>query len=174
MLAHQTYDDWGKERSAFERLGEIKVPVYSIGHWGKLGLHLRGNLLGYEEVKSPKKLLVTGARDVYEAHALFDRIEFHEQELLPFYERYLKGVDNGFMDCPPVKIFVRGEEKYRTENEWPLRRAAAGPHAPAALRVIRPDRHGVHRETLRPASVAGGGEGTGGPARIHQRLEGLA
>ena len=39
-----------------------QVPVLSIGHWGKMGLHLRGNILGYEEVKAPKKLVVTGAR----------------------------------------------------------------------------------------------------------------
>ena len=30
---------------------DIKVPVLSIGHWGKMGLHLRGNILGYEGVK---------------------------------------------------------------------------------------------------------------------------
>jgi len=31
--------------------------VLSIGHWGKMGLHLRGNILGYEELKSPKLLI---------------------------------------------------------------------------------------------------------------------
>ena len=72
------------------------MPVLSIGHWGKLGLHLRGNILGYERVKAPKKLVVTGARDVFEAHDQFDHIDYHEKELLPFYDRYLKGVKNGF------------------------------------------------------------------------------
>lgn len=123
FIAHSTYDDWWRERNPYERLSQITIPVLSIGHWGKLALHLRGNILGYEDVKGPKKLVVTGAKDVFEAHALFDEIAFHEKELLPFYDRYLKGVDNGFMDGPPVRIFVRGDDKYRTEQEWPLTRA---------------------------------------------------
>lgn len=123
FISRPTVDEWWRERSPFERLGEIRIPVLSIGHWGKLGLHLRGNILGYELVKGPKKLVVTGAKDVFEAHALYDGIAFHEKELLPFYDRYLKGIDNGFMEGPPVKLFVRGDDVYRTEREWPLPRA---------------------------------------------------
>lgn len=122
-LVHSTYDEWWRERCAYERLREIEIPVFSIGHWGKIGLHLRGNILGYEEVQGPKKLLVTGARNVFEVHHLFDTVDFHETELLPFYEHFLKGVDNGFMDGPPVRLWVRGDEAYRTEEEWPPARA---------------------------------------------------
>ena len=104
------------------------MPVLSIGHWGKMGLHLRGNMLGYERVKAPKKLVVTGARDAFEAHDLFDKIEYHETELLPFYDRYLKGVKNGFMDGPPVKLYVRGAETWREEPAWPLKRAKYVPY----------------------------------------------
>lgn len=128
FISHPTCDDWWNERSPQARLSEIKIPVLSIGHWGKLGLHLRGNILGYEEVRGPKKLVVTGAKDVFEAHALFDDIAFHEKELLPFYDHYLKGIDNGFMDGPPVKIFVRGDDAYRTEAGWPLRQAEYRPY----------------------------------------------
>ena len=122
-LAHATYDAWWKERSAYERLPEVNIPVLSIGHWGKVGLHLRGNILGYEQVKGPKKLVVTGMRNTVEAHHLFDTIEFHENELLPFYDHYLKGIDNGFMEGNPVKLFVRGENAYREETAWPLANA---------------------------------------------------
>lgn len=124
MLAeHTTYDDWWKERCAFERLDEIKVPTLSIGHWGKMGLHLRGNLLGYEEIDAPKKLVVTGARDVFEAHDLFEQIDYHAESLLPFYNRFLKDEGNGVMDEPPVRLFIRGANAYRDEAEWPLKRA---------------------------------------------------
>jgi hypothetical protein len=123
MALHQMDDAWWKERSAYERLGEIKVPVLTIGHWGKMGLHLRGNILAYEEIKAPKKLVVTGARDVFEAHDLFDKVEYHEKELLPFYDRHLKGARNDVMDGAPVRLYVRGLEAYRDEAEWPLARA---------------------------------------------------
>ena len=119
---HNTYDDFWKERSPWERLGEIKVPTLSIGHWGKMGLHLRGNIIGYEKIDAPKKLVVTGARDVFEAHDLFDKIDYHEKELLPFYDRHLK---NGeiTVEGAPVKLYVRGAEQFRDESEWPIKRA---------------------------------------------------
>jgi len=123
IVSHTLNDEWWRERSPFERLGDIKVPVLSIGHWGKMGLHLRGNILGYELAGGPKKLVVTGARNVHEAHHQFDTIEFHEKEMLPFYEHHLKGVDNGAMDGAPVRIFVRGTGQLREESEWPLPRA---------------------------------------------------
>src|SRR5262249_7417452 len=99
-----------------------------IGHWGKMGLHLRGNILGFEQLRSPRKLVVTGARNTFEAHHLFDQIEFHARECLPFYERWLKDVDNGIMDGAPVRIFVRGIDLWREEREWPLARARYVPY----------------------------------------------
>jgi len=123
IVAHPLYDDWWRERSAFERLGDIKVPVLSIGHWGKMGLHLRGNILGYEMAGGPKKLVVTGARNVHEAHHQFDSVEFHAKEMLPFYDHWLKGIDNGAMDGAPVRVFVRGVNRWREEAAWPLQRA---------------------------------------------------
>lgn len=123
FIRHQTYDDWWRERSPFERLAEIKVPVYSIGHWGKVGLHLSGNIVGYEEVQAPKKLYVTGAKDVFEAHELFDTIAFHEQELKPFYDYYLKGLDTGWERRPNVRLYVRQANRVRESNDWPLKEA---------------------------------------------------
>ncbi len=50
-------------------------------------------------------------------------IEFHERQLLPFYDQHLKGIDNGFMDGAPVKLYVRGTNVWREEAQWPLPRA---------------------------------------------------
>ena len=63
------------------------------------------------------------ALNVHQAHHMFDQIEFHEKECLPFYDHYLKGVDNWVMDEAPVRIFVRNTGKFREEPEWPLPRA---------------------------------------------------
>jgi uncharacterized protein len=123
IIEHPLDDEFWRERSPYWRLDKIKCPVLSIGHWGKMGLHLRGNILGYEQVKAPKKLVVTGARNTFEAHRMFDQIEFHERELLPFYDLHLKGKNNGFMDTEPVKLYVRGANIWRAELEWPPQRA---------------------------------------------------
>ncbi|WP_068016954.1 CocE/NonD family hydrolase [Rhodoplanes sp. Z2-YC6860] len=128
IINHELDDDFWRERSPYWRLDKIKCPVLSVGHWGKMGLHLRGNILGYEELKSPKKLVVTGARNTFEAHKMFDQVEFHEKELLPFYDLHLKGKNNGFMEAEPVKIFVRGANVWRAEEEWPPKRATYVPY----------------------------------------------
>ena len=123
IIDHPLDDEFWRQRSPYWRLDKIKCPVLSVGHWGKMGLHLRGNILGYEEVKAPKKLVVTGARNTFEAHRMFDQVEFHEKELLPFYDLHLKGANNGFMDAEPVKLFVRGANVWRTQEEWPTKQA---------------------------------------------------
>ena len=81
IVEHTLDDDFWHERSPYWRLKDTKVPVLSIGHWGKMGLHLRGNVLGYEEVTSPKKLIVTGSKNTAEAHHLFDQIDFHAEAM---------------------------------------------------------------------------------------------
>ena len=45
--------------------------------------------------------------------------EAYNAELVRWYDHWLKGVDNGIMDEPPVKIHVRGAG-WREEHEWPL------------------------------------------------------
>lgn len=39
-----------------------------------------------------------------------------------FFDKYLKGIDNGFEKTPPVRIFVIGDNDWRYEDEWPLAR----------------------------------------------------
>jgi putative CocE/NonD family hydrolase len=128
ITEHTLDDDFWRERSPYWRLGDIKVPVLSIGHWGKMGLHLRGNILGFEQVQAPKKLVVTGAKTVHEAHHQYDQVEFHEKELLPFYDLHLKGRNNGFMEEAPARLYVRGANIWREEDEWPLPRARYVPY----------------------------------------------
>lgn len=125
VLQHPTYDDFWKERTPDFK--KIKVPVYSIGVWHKAALHLRGNLRGFEEVEAPKKLLVVHGDYVGEEMFIFESMEMR-LELLRWYDHWLKDIDTGIMDEPPVKLFVRNsEEGYRAESEWPLSRAQQMP-----------------------------------------------
>ncbi|MBN2033396.1 MAG: CocE/NonD family hydrolase [Deltaproteobacteria bacterium] len=48
-------------------------------------------------------------------------VEYHD-ELVSWYDYWLKGIDTGIMDEPPIKMFVMGINKWRFENEWPLAR----------------------------------------------------
>jgi len=39
-----------------------------------------------------------------------------------WFDYWLKGINNGIMDEPPVRIFVMGDNVWRDEKEWPLAR----------------------------------------------------
>ena len=48
-------------------------------------------------------------------------IELH-QYLLRWFDYWLKDIDTGVMDEPPVRLFVMEENRWRGEQEWPLAR----------------------------------------------------
>ena len=116
---HPTVDEYWKERQIFEQLADVSIPVFSIGVWAKMDLHLGGNISGWQQVKGPKWLMITGAPNAFEACAEFETHDFHERVLLPFYDRYLKGLSNGFENRSPVEVFMRGVGALRASSTWP-------------------------------------------------------
>jgi len=116
---HPTYDEFWRERCAAERLHEIEVPLYSVGVWGKVDLHTRGNINGFRRAKGPKKLKMIGPINAFVANKEFNSAELHEKMLLPFYDHYLKGLDTDYAKRPAVEYFVRGADTVRTAESWP-------------------------------------------------------
>ncbi|MFJ8025721.1 CocE/NonD family hydrolase [Streptomyces sp. NPDC096311] len=124
LLEHPTDDDFWRERSAYWRMDRIDVPVFSIGNWGKHARHLRGNILGFELVTSPKRLYVeAGARpsqlNVAKALTDYESTEFHERLLLPWYDHWLRDKDSGIMTGPAVRLHVSGTDEERAFDRWP-------------------------------------------------------
>jgi uncharacterized protein len=119
LQQHPTYDDFWRERCAAERLGEIEVPLYSIGVWGKVDLHTRGNIDGFRQASGPKKLKMIGPPNAFVANREFNSRDLHENLLLPFYDHYLKGRKTNYTERPAVEYFVRGADAVRTADAWP-------------------------------------------------------
>ena len=117
--AHPTYDEFWRERTAWEVLDRIDVPLYSSGVWGKHIIHTRGNIEGFRKARGPKKLRVSGAPNAWAAAAEFASREFHERVLLPFYDHYLKGLATDYLDRPAVEYTVFGMTLVRTAEAWP-------------------------------------------------------
>ena len=46
----------------------------------------------------------------------------YHDEIVRWYDYWLKGIDTGIMDEPPMKLFVMGINKWKFESEWPLAR----------------------------------------------------
>ena len=115
--------DSGFWRLASGQLDKITVPLYSAGNWGGFSMHLRGNTEGYMCAASKHKKL--------RIHTGTHWGPFHSEEgrmdQLRFFDYWLKGIDTGIMDEPPVKLEIRtggSMEPYafRFENEWPIAR----------------------------------------------------
>ena len=119
ILSHPLDDEWHRRRSPFWELPEVDIPVFSIGVWGKAALHLRGNFYGYERVAGPKKLLVAHPSGFAAAQQYYFDERFHRDELLPWYDHHLKGVENDVMKQPAARFYVNGEDAYRSAEAWP-------------------------------------------------------
>jgi putative CocE/NonD family hydrolase len=119
IYAHRFDDEWQRSRSPYWELDKVDIPVFSIGAWGKRALHLRGNITGYQRVSGPKKLLVVDTASFGQTQLLFADEAFHRRELLPWYDHHLKGIDNGVMDGPNVRITVQAEGAIREATDWP-------------------------------------------------------
>ena len=98
----------------------VRVPLLSCGSWGGHGLHLRGNLTGFEEAASRHRWL--------EIHGLEHWTHFYtdygRQLQKRFFDHFLKGDNNGWDDQPRVQLQIRHIDGFvqRAEQEWPLAR----------------------------------------------------
>ena len=139
-LAHPDYDDYWKSLSIEEAYPRIAVPAYNIGGW--YDIFLGGTIRNYlgmrqngatEDARRGQRLLIGPWQHASRGTSLagshyfglaadalaidLDGIHFR------WFDYWLKGIDNGIMDEPPVRIFVMGDNAWRTEEEWPLARA---------------------------------------------------
>ena len=110
------YDTEASVKKVEANVGKIKVPVYTGAGWYAYSykLHLEGCQNWYAHVKVPKKLMFTGP-----AHLERPWHSFHH-EILRWYDYWLKGIDTGIMDEPPVKYWVMGANKWRYAGDWPV------------------------------------------------------
>lgn len=116
---HPLYDEFWKLRAAFEQLDKIKVPLFSIGVWAKMELHLAGNIRGYQLAGGPKKLAISGTATPFTSQSDFADVEFHRKYLLPFYDKYLKGLKTAYDERPNVEYPVRNTGRTRAFETWP-------------------------------------------------------
>ena len=100
---------------------KITVPAYVTAGWNHF--HLRGSVIGWRKIASKQKWL--------RAHREFEWPDFYErrnmEELKAFFDRYCKGIRNGWESTPRVRISVqdRFDDDFqvdRAEEEFPLAR----------------------------------------------------
>ena len=145
-LEHDLYDDFHKRLSVIDKHGKVNAPAYI--HTGWYDVLLPGDLIHYQSVKKEAKgvaqkntKLVIGpwthlgiadsvgqlnfglAASTLSLELKGDSTARH----LSWFDYWLKGVNNNVTDEPPIKIFVMGDNVWRSEQEWPLARAKYTP-----------------------------------------------
>ncbi len=103
------------------QIGKLTLPLFSAGNWQGWNHHLRGNIEAFMRAPSQNKKL--------RVHIGGHTFAFYEDEgkmdMLRWYDYWLKGIETGIMNEPPVKLCVRTSVRectWRFENEWPIQR----------------------------------------------------
>src|SRR5712691_7117101 len=118
VLAHPLNDDFYRARTP--DLSRIEIPALVIANWGGLGLHLRGTIRGYMGLASRQKWLKVQSGSYFHTFLQPQNVAMQKR----FFDRYLKDIDNGFGNEPPVEVEIRarGDSVKRVARSaaWPL------------------------------------------------------
>ncbi len=134
-LEHPSEDDFWRATAPRERYEQVSVPSLNIGGWydcflgGTLenyrGMKERG---GSEAARRPR--LVIGPWSHGMAWGEFPSESFVLMansmlvdltgQQIRFFDRHVRGLDNGWDEEAPVRIFVMGANVWRDEQDWPL------------------------------------------------------
>jgi uncharacterized protein len=135
-LEHPTFDEYWASIAHRGTFAQIDAPILQQGGWydpyaGGMfrmwnGMRQTGMT---ESARNSQKIVIGPWTHSEPASSRLGDIDFGPQaqidfpELeLPWFDYWLKGIENGIMEEPPIKIFVMGENRWRHEHEWPLQR----------------------------------------------------
>ncbi|TMV91796.1 CocE/NonD family hydrolase [Thioclava sp. BHET1] len=114
-----TMNDYWRDK--IPDLSKITIPTLVISSWTNL-IHACGAFNGWRNLASAQKWLrVHNTHEWYHYYSEAD-------DLRRFFDRFLKGEDNGWDDTPPVRLAVldpgKGDIVDRAETDFPLPRTA--------------------------------------------------
>ncbi len=93
-------DFWEGKRVKLEK---IDVPAFIVAGWATQGLHVRGAMEGWRRIASAEKYLYGHGRKEWESYYNREALERQKR----FFDRYLKGEENGFDEEKRVRIEIR-------------------------------------------------------------------
>ena len=133
-VKHPAYDDYWREIT--NRYEEMDVPILNMTGW--FDVSGGGSFINFDgmvregltaETRRSQKLIIGPWRHDLSASSKTGQIDFGPGSPvdlraleLRWFDYWLKGIHNGIMDEPPIRLFVMGENVWRDEHEWPLAR----------------------------------------------------
>ncbi len=89
------------------------IPAYLGACWGNYGLHLPGAFTAWRDWQGPKKMVI--GPGIYLDRPVYQ----YQDEALRWFDHWLKGIDNGVMDEPPIRCFIPPTGEWKSLNDWP-------------------------------------------------------
>jgi uncharacterized protein len=138
FIEHSTDGPFWQAHEPRRRAGEAGIPILHVGTW--YDAFMANTLDMFEairdqssspEVRRTQKLVMgpgahlgfAGPASGGDGSGTEAAEEEEVQELqLRWFDQFLKGIDTGVLDEPPVRLYVMGRNRWRDEDEWPLAR----------------------------------------------------
>ena len=134
MFEHTQLDEWWEPLRYQNKYNRVNLPVLHISGWyddeqvgtphNFIGMTMRVNR---PDVRRNQKLLMGPWPHAINSTSKLGDVDFGPTAIidlngywLRWFDHWLKGVDNGIMREPSVRIFVMGENRWVDEKEWPL------------------------------------------------------
>jgi putative CocE/NonD family hydrolase len=99
-----------------DRINRSGIPVYLINGW--YDIYARDNFMTYANLSVPKRLLVRPT-DHNGIQAPGSDVDY-AAEAHRWFDYWLKGINNGIMDEPPIHYYLQGAEEMQSADVWPL------------------------------------------------------
>ncbi|HEY1075160.1 MAG TPA: CocE/NonD family hydrolase [Fontimonas sp.] len=121
-------NDYWADKAPLEQPAAGRAPTFIVG--GLFDIFQRSEPLNYEALKgeTPTKLLIGPWHHLQAATGEglpLDGVPSLDHIALRWFDRYLKGIDNGAEDLPNVTQWVWGHEGFAISSDWPPPQARA-------------------------------------------------
>jgi putative CocE/NonD family hydrolase len=130
-LEHSVNDEYWEPANFLDHLKDMRIPVFHQSGWfDGNGIGTKLNYLRMVSHGHPHQKLIIGpwGHTPYASRRVGD-IDFGpeaaidlRQEYLRWFDYWLKGVDNGIVSEPLVRIFIMGSNKWLEDNVYPVER----------------------------------------------------
>jgi putative CocE/NonD family hydrolase len=135
-LSHPDDGPYWWQWNIAHRHGEIETPIVHLGGW--FDIFLNGTLKNFTGIRANARTaaarraqrLIVGPwihSPINMLKSVQGEVDFGPESIqdynavrLPWFDHWLKGVPNAIMDEPPVRLFVMGENRWRTADDYPL------------------------------------------------------
>ena len=147
QLAHAHDPAFHAHATLVGRYADLTVPALNVGGW--YDIFTQGTLTNFQGMRAEggsdaarRSRLVMGPWSHVNYGNVVGDVDFGFASSLAFmnlqtdlngltqrwFDYWLKGLDNGVTDEPPVQLFIMGDNVWRTEQEWPLARTQYTPY----------------------------------------------